>query len=268
MCSQYNPATNNTGCSVSNCFYCALNSTQCSFCFAPWGVSSNGQCYTSSGCPSNCQVCSNQSTCVTCNSGYTLNNNGVCTLCQITGCVTCNQQNVCAGCSSGYTLTQNGFCISCSVANCQKCSSANYCQTCNSVNGTQLTPSPNGGSCFSCNTSRTNMGNCLSCNATDSCGLCQNGYQLYIPQNSTGVCIQCNIPNCQSCGLNGTTVVCLACALGYSSVGNSCVQCLYPCVTCTANQGPNNCKTCATPFYFLNALSNGSCVLNLIPNCV
>jgi hypothetical protein len=112
------------------------------------------------------------------------------------------------------------------------------------------------------------MANCVSCNVTSSCGLCQNGYQLYIPQGGSGVCIQCNIQNCLSCGLNNGNVVCMTCAFGYSANGNSCTQCLYPCATCTTNQGPNICATCSTPSYFATALSNGTCVSNLIPNCV
>lgn len=44
LCSQYNPALNNTGCSVYNCLYCAQNSSTCSFCFQPWGISATGQC--------------------------------------------------------------------------------------------------------------------------------------------------------------------------------------------------------------------------------
>lgn len=269
MCSQYNPATNNTGCNVYNCLYCATNSSQCSFCFSPWGISSTGVCQTTVFCPSNCQLCINSSVCLTCNSGYTVSKTtNLCVQCSITGCGQCNTANVCASCNAGFTLVAStGICLSCSVTNCQTCSAANYCQTCNAVNGTQLYPSPNGNSCFACNTSLPNMGNCLSCNATNSCGLCQNGYQLYIPQNGTGVCIQCNIQNCQTCALNGSSTVCSTCALGYSAIGNSCVLCQFPCVTCTANQGPNNCASCSTPYYFATPLSSGACVVNLIPNC-
>jgi hypothetical protein len=269
LCSQYNPATNNTGCSVYNCLYCGLNSSQCSFCFTPWGISSTGVCQASVFCPVNCQLCVNSTVCLTCNSGFTVSTaTNLCVQCSVIGCATCNQANICASCSAGYSLTANGNCLACSVANCATCSAANYCQTCNSLNGVQLSPSPNGGSCFACNAALANMGSCLSCNATNSCGLCQNGYQLYIPVNSTGVCIQCNIANCQSCGLNGTNVICSTCMMGYSAIGNSCVQCLYPCVTCTANQGPNNCATCSIPYYFATPLASGACVINLIPNCI
>lgn len=236
---------------------------------SPWGISSTGQCLDTVNCPSNCQFCLNSTYCLTCNAGYTVSTtNNLCVQCSVTGCQQCNQANVCASCNVGYTLTSSGICLACSVLYCKSCSSANYCQTCNSVNGTQLSPSPTGGSCYACNTSLPNMGSCLSCNATNSCGLCQNGYQLYIPTNSTGVCIQCTIQNCQSCKLNGSNVVCAACAYGYSAIGNSCVQCLYPCATCTANQGPNNCATCAIPYYFATALSTGACVVNTIPNCM
>lgn len=178
MCSQYNPPTNNTGCNVYNCLYCGTNSSQCSFCFSPWGISSTGVCQTTVFCPSNCQLCINSSVCLTCNSGYTVSKStNLCVQCSITGCGQCNTANVCASCNAGFTLVPStGICLSCSVTNCQTCSAANFCQTCNAVNGTQLYPSPNGNACFACNTQLPNMANCLSCNATNSCGLCQNGY--------------------------------------------------------------------------------------------
>ncbi len=269
LCTQYNPATNNTGCSVYNCLYCGTNSTQCSFCFQPWAINNNGMCQTSVFCSANCQVCVNSSVCLTCASGYTVSTaTSQCVLCNVNNCASCNQANVCASCSSGFTLSTNGVCLMCNIANCNQCSDVNYCQTCNTVNGTQLSPSPNGGSCFACNTMLANMANCISCNGTNSCGQCQNGYQLYIPMNGAGVCIECNIQNCQACMLSGTAVTCLTCAQDYSAVNGNCIQCQYPCMTCTSNQGPNNCATCSTPYYFMTALSNGSCVVNLIPNCI
>jgi hypothetical protein len=55
---------------------------------------------------------------------------------------------------------------------------------------------------------------------------------------------------------------------GYNYNSGNCVQCLYPCLTCNANSSPNNCATCSTPYYFSDALPNGTCLLNLIPNCI
>jgi len=270
LCTQYAPQTNNTNCTVYNCLYCGVNSTQCSFCFAPWGISSTGVCQTNINiCSANCQYCANSTTCFSCNQNYTLNAPNTCTLCQVSNCQLCTQQNTCSQCTTGFSLTGNNACLTCGITNCNNCSDINICSSCkvNSA-GVQLYPATNGGSCLVCDKTISNMDNCISCNATSSCGLCQNGYQLYIPQGGSGVCIQCNIQNCLSCGLNNGNVVCMTCASRYSANGNSCTQCLYPCATCTTNQGPNNCATCSTPSYFTTALSNGTCVSNLIPNCV
>ncbi len=267
-CTQYNPATNNTNCTVYNCLYCALNSTTCSFCFSPWGISSTGQCQTSVNCSSNCQFCTNSSVCLTCASSYTLNQPNTCVLCQISNCQLCQQQNLCTTCATGYSLTGNKTCLSCNVNSCLNCSDVNICATCaNTASGIAQFPSPTGGACFPCDKTLSNMGNCLSCNGTNSCGLCSNGFQLFILQGGSGICIQCNIANCLSCGLNGTTITCAVCALGYSSTGSSCIQCLYPCMSCNTNQSPNNCVKCQPPLYFPIALGNGSCVQNKIPNC-
>ena len=111
------------------------------------------------------------------------------------------------------------------------------------------------------------MENCRSCNETDSCGQCENGYQLF---NAAGfrVCIRCSIHNCKTCGLSNSQVVCVECNQGYSSNGGRCNQCLYPCASCTSNQAPNNCQTCQKPSFFSTPLANQACVKNSIPNCV
>lgn len=269
ICQQYNPPTNNSGCSVYNCMYCGLNSTQCSFCFIPWGISSTGQCQTTANCSANCQFCANPTTCLTCATGFTLNAPNTCVQCNVTNCQLCQQTNVCANCATGFSLTGANSCLQCNVAGCTNCSEINICSICsNSASGMQRFPSPTGAFCFQCSTTLPNMANCLSCSADNSCGLCQNGFQLFTPSGGSGVCIQCNISNCQSCGLNGATVVCQTCAIGYSLNGANCIQCNFPCATCNSNQAPNNCLTCQTPLYLPTALSNGTCAGSTVPNCL
>jgi hypothetical protein len=268
-CKQYNPSTNNTNCSVYNCLYCGINSTLCSFCFVPWGISSTGLCQTNINCSANCQFCTNGSTCLTCNAGFTLNVPNTCVACNVANCQLCQQANICVSCANGFSLTGSNTCLSCNVPDCLNCSSINICSTCaNSATGTPQFPSPTGGACFPCNNSLNYLANCLSCTNVNSCGLCQNGYQLFNPVGSPGTCILCNIPNCQSCGLSGSTVVCQTCAVGYSQNGGNCIQCLYPCATCNSNALPNNCASCQPPLYFSVALPNGTCLANSIPNCV
>lgn len=255
LCTAYNPATQNAGCSVYNCLYCAMNNTSCSFCLAPWGISSTGICQATIFCPSNCQFCTNPSTCLTCVATFTLNTTGTCILCNITGCSTCQVANFCNNCQHNFTGAK-GICLACPILNCLGCSSNNVCQTC--ANGTTL--SSTRGSCVAC----SGLTNCVSCTSTNSCGICQAGYQLFSStgQTTDQVCILCNKPNCLSCNTNG----CALCASNYNSDGNgNCVQCLFPCVTCNPN---SSCLTCSTPFYFLTALSAGTCVVNSIPNCI
>ncbi len=249
--------------------YCGINSTLCSFCFVPWGISSTGLCQTSVNCSANCQFCTNGSTCLTCITGFTLNVPNTCVACNVANCQLCQQPNICATCANGFSLTGSNTCLSCNVPGCLNCSSINICSTCaNSATGAPQFPSPTGGACFPCNNSLNYLANCLSCTNVNSCGLCQNGYQLFNPVGSPGTCILCNIPNCQTCGLSGSTVVCQTCGVGYSQNGGNCVQCLYPCATCNSNAAPNNCASCQPPFYFSVALSNGTCLANSIPNCV
>ena len=268
-CKQYNPPTNNTNCTVYNCLYCGVNSTQCSFCFTPWGISSTGQCQTSTNCSANCQLCTNSSTCLTCNTGFTLNAPNSCIACSISNCQLCQQANVCTTCATGFTLTGTNTCLTCNVQGCLNCSDVNICSSCgNSASGAVQIPSPTGGACFQCDQTLTNMANCISCSGSNSCGLCQNGFQLFIPTGGNGICIQCNIPNCQSCALSGTTIVCQTCVVGYSQNAGTCIQCLFPCATCNSNQAPNNCVACQTPLYFSIALSNSTCLSNSIPNCL
>lgn len=91
LCSPYSPGLNSTGCKVYNCLYCAVNSTTCSFCLSPWGISLTGQCQTNvtNLCPANCQLCANLTLCYTCLTNYLLNSTGSCILCNIVGCTKC-----------------------------------------------------------------------------------------------------------------------------------------------------------------------------------
>ena len=133
-CSLYSPQLANTGCSVYNCLHCAVNSTTCSFCFEPWGISETGQCQTNntSICTdSNCQSCSNSSYCFTCVNTYRPYL-GSCLQCQVKGCDYCKTPNTCSSCLDNYNLLSNGFCLICDITNCNKCSENNVCQTCSS----------------------------------------------------------------------------------------------------------------------------------------
>jgi hypothetical protein len=156
----------------------------------------------------------------------------------------------------------------CQVPNCANCTSTGFCLAC-VVDGNKYLPSPTGQECIICDTSLANMAGCISCKSRSSCSICQPGYQLSFVQNM-GVCIKCSIANCLQCIVNGTVPICAQCAVGYSPIflGEACSQCSFPCETCNDKPAPNNCQTCALPFYFAMPATDGTCIKNYIRGCV
>lgn len=140
------------------------------------------------------------------------------TNCTIPGCQFCVATS-CLVCRSGFQFTMSGSCMSCNVSNCRLCSSPDVCAFCFSdYNPNLVKPSPNGAQCHICDNSRPGLAGCISCNGTNSCGLCINGLQLF-ESMSGGICILCNISNCESCEprfMNSSATVCTRCAVGYS----------------------------------------------------
>jgi hypothetical protein len=259
LCSIYNPNITSTGCSVYNCLYCAQNSSTCSFCFTPWGISPNGLCQTNATglCNniSNCQSCMNSTFCVTCVSSFLPNQLGSCVLCNIAGCSSCNQQNNCSSCLTNFNLL-GGICISCNIPNCNSCSNNNICANCTSTSTITYSPSSSGNMCVQCN-----LTSCISCSMDNVCGVCNNGYQLYTSLTQSAICITCNVTNCQSCNANN---VCSNCAQGYNLYQGVCKTCSYPCQTCNPD---GSCINCVTPF-FASTPANGSCFASTVPNCI
>ena len=261
-CSAYSPQITNPGCSVYNCLYCAQNSTTCSFCLKPWGISSNGLCQTNDssicGSNANCLQCANSTYCVTCISNY-LPYLGNCIACNIAGCSQCQTANACTQCQSTYTIS-GSTCFACNISFCQSCSANNVCQTCNNNGNIALSPSSIGSTCVQC----SSLTNCVSCSADNMCGVCMNNYQLYVNSAAnTATCITCNVANCISCTNND---ICGSCAIGYSNAANgACITCSYPCVTCTST---GSCATCSNPYYILTPSSNGTCFAATVSNCL
>jgi hypothetical protein len=99
--------------------------------------------------------------------------------------------------------------------------------------------------------------------------MCAPGFQLSFA-NNMGICVNCTIPNCLSCNMTGSVPVCAVCAPGYSPVlmGEACSQCSFPCATCNSNRAPNNCQTCALPFFFEFPSADGVCIKNYIRGCL
>jgi hypothetical protein len=89
-----------------------------------------------------CQICSSQSICTNCLTGYVLQNNK-CVSCTITNCISCLTLKVCTLCSQNYLL-QSGSCNLCSsiIQNCKICSLATQCTIC--LDSYVLSPLDNG----------------------------------------------------------------------------------------------------------------------------
>lgn len=185
----------------------------------------------------------------------------------IPGCLLCPGNSGCAKCKPNFSKNGRGVCISCNVPKCQSCAIPDVCDKCN-PDDTSLTLSIFADKCLTCDKSSTGPG-CFSCSDVNICGQCSNGFQLAIPDAAAAVCVKCQIPNCKKCGVKASTTICKKCDVGYSisPTEDSCVQCLYPCDTCTAGVGPNNCATCSTPFFYKKPNADGSCKKKLVNGC-
>lgn len=218
-------------------------------------------------CISPCKTCSSLSNCLSCNQGFwngsvcsnscpngqfgdTLN--FICKTCD-PSCLTCiTTATTCTSCSSTLIFynrqclstcpsrfyNQSGLCASC-VPPCYTCSSATSCLSCSYnylLNSTCLSACPVGYykdeatlTCLAC------LPSCYTCASASSCTSCLSGC-LY-----SGSCLS----SCPSLQFFRQT----------SSNGSfcSCVQCIYPCSTCTSE---SVCLTCLEGYYY-----NGSCLI-------
>jgi proprotein convertase subtilisin/kexin type 5 len=93
--------------------------------------------------------------------------------------------------------------------------------------------------------------------------ICASGYQLnYFSSYSDSIqCILCNVNNCNLCH---DTNICQNCIPGYYLMNGSCLQCNYPCQMCYNN---GTCQSCQTPYFAGSPTSNGSCIIQTVPNC-
>ena len=265
-CTSCLSATHCTGCDVGANYHLAQNT--CLLCDTNNGkfVNEGNSPPTCDNCGSNCKVCSDASTCQTCDSGYN-EQSGSCVAapsCEA-NCLTCTSATTCTGCNvaGGYFLS-SGDCLSCAITNkkfipvagtsCQSCSDSN-CLVC-----------PNGSPCMKCDTSSgfyLNGGSCQSCQITNkkfipaagtSCQSCSDSKCLVCPNGSP--CTKCdtssgfylNGGSCQSCDINNGKFI--------PSSGDSCLNCEANCLKCSDG---NTCTECdGSGGYFL---SSGDCSL-------
>ncbi|KAL7717125.1 protein serine/threonine kinase [Entamoeba marina] len=233
-------------CDIDDCLKC--NGTYCGECNESFFVNDTGLCQSCSYYDEHCLICSEQSSCTSCELGYYAAGNSCLPCSNIPGCMTCLQTDgVCTDCADGYLLTKESCdtcdsyfpnCMSCSYSSCEKCNE-NYflengvCKQCSEIQG------------------------CKSCSQTNR--TCFNCYKSYALVETDGVyeCIECSelIPNCYDC--DGDSV-CSECEEGYTVSNDGCVECneiLSNCTSCSTST--EYCYTCANNNYYV---SDGVCV--------
>lgn len=168
----------------------------------------------------NCTTCYQNNTCSICETGYVVNNYGMCVTstmpdCDINWCLSCNTNSTCGLCKFGYNLQQDGLCYpNYGVVqmysgedpgfeyNCQSGFTGYSCQFCKS--GYMVSTSY---SCVEVPGFVCNVNNCTTCSNATACALCEDGFYT----NSVGECVEyeCSIEYCSQCSDNLTCSACL-----------------------------------------------------------
>lgn len=197
-------------------------------------------------CSDHCAQCDN-GTCTKCKEGWKLQNNkcvkiscptgqylsgSTCQSCPA-GCSACSGANNCAACKSGYHLL-NGACIgNCANVTCvsgaQKIVKEKSC--CCVISASTITncETQNGNTCTKCKSGYYLLNNaCLACPTNATCSgtsgfICKSGYY-----RSGDKCLSCSsaIPDCSSCSISGSAVICMDC---YPSAIFSNGSCIHEC---------------------------------------
>jgi cysteine-rich repeat protein len=187
---------------LSNCALCSSN-TSCTNCSTGYAYNSSQVACTIDCSPiAQCLTCSYNGTtqCLTCNTGYHINN----------ATNTCDSQCgdgvriATEGCDDGNTNSNDGCSANCTIE------SGYYCAD----------TFPNASLCNPC------LSFCVLCTSNVSCTNCSTGYAYNSSQ--TACTIDCSpITQCLTCNYNGTTQ-CLTCNSGYhvNNATNTCdTQC-------------------------------------------
>ena len=130
-------------------------------------VINNGTCQTD--IKLGCLIYDNNASCVACQNGYALRNDGVCIKCASNCPAKCDPQNItkCLSCMTGYYLS--GFdCKLCPVG-CSVCTADGKCSSCISF----FTYNESDNTCMDiC------LYPCLTCSSKTTCLSCYSSYQL------------------------------------------------------------------------------------------
>lgn len=256
--SGYGPDAN-SHCSqcAEGCIDCREDNTKCSDWHCKNGyeyIWGDGKC---SKCPDNCEECEGKPTCISCNSGYGVNENGLCSPCALQNCSICSKNyKTCNWCEVSliYDPIKNVCSLNCSDSNCLSCIHENgtICSEC--ATGFYLSDHQ----CIKCSDP-----NCIDCNSDDVCIECPDDYVI---QN--GKCAKCIAENCFKC-LEGQSNACDVCNPGYAAPFFHCTQCKDAnCAECI--NGIDNCRSCLPGFglHMINGSSNyGKCLSCDVENC-
>ncbi|EAR91976.2 transmembrane protein, putative (macronuclear) [Tetrahymena thermophila SB210] len=236
--------------SCKNLYFLANN--QCQLCQVKNGKYYDQKQQTCNNCIPNCQICQDNSTCQTCNSGYQLNSNkNSCDQIQ-NSCPKTNQykyQGTCQDCDQSCQQ-----CSGSGPTNCTQCKPNQYLDSDNSCKDCDQ-------SCNSCTGSGSK--NCVQCYTAyfltqdNECVTC-NSPGFYISQQNClkcdSSCLQCSESsnNCIACQsnllYNSSNKTCKSeCDDGFFQSGSECLPCDQSCSTCSGSQ--TQCTQCA-PNYF------------------
>lgn len=232
---------------MSNCLSCS-NYSSCSSCTSPYYLF-NQQCLTicpaayfavvnstnnqsiCTACPSNCQVCTSQTTCINCNANYFLSSGNCVSNCS--GGLLPNYEKMCSSCQ----------CLTCSTTsyNCTACSlpKSLYLSQCLSI-----CPSgyySNNNTCVSC------MSNCAACTSSTLCSICSLPYVLSFSSATTS--------NCLAACPNGT--IATIDSVNFSYI---CSACSNNCLTCSVTT--SHCTSCSSPLLLTNNSCQSQCPAN------
>ena len=206
----------------------------------------------------------NKRTCINCDQGYYLENDGKCVYCGLSNCINCsisaNNQYLCNSCKIGYYINTANQCQSCmnNIAGCGDCAIDSNRITCKQC----LSPLYylSNGTCILCTTATMNCLGCLENNDQVLCTNCQEGYYLRNPLN----CSKCLINNCSLCSAKDSGKSCNICEKGYYlSSAIKCELCsssIANCMSCVYKTNLVQCNICDIGYYLYENKQNTSCL--------
>lgn len=185
-------------------------------------------------CHASCKQCNAEylaNKCTSCPTGAYLSN-GYCLSCTASlNCVTCSSATTCLTCPSGMYVQPSGACQLPCHSSCLSCSvpaDSTKCTTCNA--GSYLT----NGQCLTCPTS---IG-CTDCVSATECRTCPANYTMQANKSCKATCHA----YCNTCSKPLDYYSCTSCIDGYWLQGSVCVNCYWPCKTCSTTQ--STCTSC------------------------